>query len=191
MLIGLTGYARSGKDTAATVLIEKFGFVKLALADPVRQLAEAIDPIVAVNFSRAKGCHDVRYTDLLRDVGYEQAKQNPEFRRTLQRIGTEAMRDIFGPDVWVQLLWRRIGALTYDKPHTNIIVTDVRFPNEVKAIRGWGGRVWRINRGGQTSTDPHPSEAQIPTLDVNRDIANDGTLEDLRQHIIDTYMEAQ
>lgn len=187
MLIGLAGYAQSGKTSTANILKARFGFTDLALADPVRQLAEAIDPIIIY---RASESRFMRYSELLAAEGYEEAKKYPEFRRTLQRIGTEAGRQVFGEDVWVGLLFNRIATVQADWRKSNVVVTDVRFPNEAAAIRTWGGRVWRINRRGQTSTDPHPSEAHIATLDVNRDItASD--LAELEREVVAAYMEAQ
>ena len=42
-LIGLTGPARAGKDSAARVLVNQHGFVRYGLADPIRKMLESID----------------------------------------------------------------------------------------------------------------------------------------------------
>ena len=46
MIIGLTGYARSGKDTVAQILVDKFGFTRVAFADPIRDFCYQVNPIV-------------------------------------------------------------------------------------------------------------------------------------------------
>ena len=46
MIIGLTGYAQSGKDTVAKILIEQYGFTRVAFADKIRELLYEMDPPV-------------------------------------------------------------------------------------------------------------------------------------------------
>jgi dephospho-CoA kinase len=46
MIIGLTGYARTGKDTVASVLVKDFGFERIAFADPIRELLYELNPKV-------------------------------------------------------------------------------------------------------------------------------------------------
>lgn len=169
MIIGLTGYARSGKDSAANWLVEHHGFVKMAFADGVRQMALAIDPMVE------QPCDETsvrffyeRYSKVLETEGYEQAKSYPDVRRLLQRIGTEGGRDIFGANIWVDAVRKRIGELPLGS--TKVVLSDVRFPNEAKAIKEMGGTVIRLSRPGVGGNDPHPSEAQIAGLNADLDI---------------------
>ena len=83
----LTGCKRSGKDSAAQVLIDR-GWVNLAFADPLRTMALAINPIVNYDFQ----CNVVRLKDMVESYGWDFAKRDPEVRRLLQVIGTEAVR---------------------------------------------------------------------------------------------------
>ena len=46
MIVGITGYAQHGKDTAAQVLVTEFGFVRVGFADALKELALAVNPIV-------------------------------------------------------------------------------------------------------------------------------------------------
>ncbi len=64
-------------------------------------------------------------------------------RLALQLMGTEAGRDVFHPDLWVHTVMRRCE----QAPWNNYVIADVRFPNEIKAIRDSGGRVVRVRRG--------------------------------------------
>ena len=45
MIIGLTGYAQSGKDSVAKILVEKHGFIRVAFADRIRDFVFDADPI--------------------------------------------------------------------------------------------------------------------------------------------------
>ena len=64
-------------------------------------------------------------------------------RLALQLMGTEAGRDVFHPDLWVHTVMRRCE----NAPWNNYVIADVRFPNEIKAIRDSGGHVIRVRRG--------------------------------------------
>lgn len=68
-------------------------------------------------------------------------------RRMLQLIGTECGRDIIHPNIWVNALFA-----DYTQ-HSKWIITDVRFPNEAKAIQKKGGLVIRVNRNKRTSEE--------------------------------------
>jgi nucleoside 2-deoxyribosyltransferase len=190
MLIGLCGVARSGKDSAAQHLIDNFGFTKIAFADGVRQMALGIDPYVHTEQPRhytEGGAPMARYSDVLKNIGYENAKALPDVRRLLQRCGTEGGREVFGSDVWVNAAAHRIGAL--GGTEANIVISDVRFPNEAEFIRRIGGFVIRLNRPGYGGTDTHASEAQVATLIVDRDVTATN-LKELYNEVEDAVREA-
>ena len=86
MIIGLTGYARSGKDSVAKVLVDHYGFIRLAFADPIRDLLLEVNPILD------KGN---RLSSLVDEYGWDIAKAQPEVRRLLQTLGVGA-RKVFG-----------------------------------------------------------------------------------------------
>lgn len=186
MLIGLTGYAQHGKDSAAKFLAEEIlkaggSPVQIAFADGLRSLAEYLNPIVRPDL----GWGSQRYTEVMRDVGYEDAKKSAEFRRVLQQLGTGA-REIIGEDVWVQALdtvYRKLP------PLSSVIVTDVRFHNEERWIHENGGvllAVSRVTEDGRPydngiGTD-HPSEAFIHELLIDYQVIA-SNLEELEEEI--------
>lgn len=157
MLVGMTGYAQHGKSSAAEVLVREYGFKTMAFADPLRELAETVNPYV---FPEAQLPN--RYASVVKTFGYEQAKQMGDVRRFLQELGTGA-RDILGPDVWVRAWEHKLAR--YEQTD-NVVVTDVRFPNEADAIRANGGEVWGLVRPGFDNGlgVDHPSEAFIGQL---------------------------
>ena len=150
MVIGLAGYAGSGKDAIASWLVKQHGFTKLAFADPLRDIMEAMNPVVG-DFTRTP---PVRYRDAVGIYGYDEAKRlYPEMRQLMQRLGAAA-RDIISTDVWIQALDERV--IDTFGP---VVITDVRYYNEMAYIKELGGMVFRILRPG-TGPDGHESEAQ-------------------------------
>ena len=157
-IIGFCGYAQSGKDTAASILVDR-GWERRAFADPIKQIALAVDPRVG----------DSTLADAVQHFGWEGAKKSPEVRSLLQRLGTEGGRRHIAEDVWTRTL--------FERPHAPLLViSDVRFEDEVEAIRSRGGIVVWIRRDGVGPANDHPSEA-IPPHDLVID--NDGSIADL------------
>lgn len=167
-IIGLSGYAGSGKDTAAAALLED-GWTRVSFADKLREFAYALDPYVAME---AAGQHDthtrfVRLRALVDEVGWDRAKnENPDVRALLQRLGTDCGRELLGENVWVDAV---MSAL----PDSNVVVTDTRFPNEAAAIKGLGGRVVRITRPGVGAVNGHKSDSALDGHPFDATLVND------------------
>jgi hypothetical protein len=184
-VVGLSGYARSGKDTAAQVLLAA-GWERRSFADRLREFLLALDPIV---FEDEEGI-GWRMSDVVGHLGWEDAKdQSEEVRRLLQRCGTEAGRKVLGEDVWVNATLGDIGTVMYGlRGAPPVVITDVRFPNEARAVQDLGGMVIRVNRPGigpKTAPDGtvHSSETALDDWPFDAVIENDGTLEEL-EHLV-------
>ncbi|MGW3177744.1 deoxynucleotide monophosphate kinase family protein [Kitasatospora sp. NPDC001119] len=173
--IALIGRARSGKDTAAKVLAG-YGYARLALADPLKQMAYDIDPVIGVELLGVDAPALVRLADAVDRYGWERVKDEfPQARRFLQRLGTEGVRRHVAEDFWIT---RRVkAAAASQRP---VVVTDVRFDNEVDALRAAGFAVWFIDRGAPDGE--HPSE-QLGPEQADQVIANTGTLVDFHARI--------
>jgi len=167
MIIGLSGYARSGKDEVANILIEEFSFTRVAFADPIKELLLEIDPLVKDGF---------RVKNVVKAYGWDQAKVVfPEVRTLLQTLGVGA-RKTFGENFWVHQAMNSMASA-----HPNIVVTDVRFTNEANTLKINGGQLWRINRPGVTAVNDHISEHDLDKYSMDKTLENEGTLDDLRQ----------
>lgn len=164
MLIAVSGRKRAGKDTFASRLIVAHGFVRVAFADPLRDFALALDPLIDTR----------RLSAVVDELGWEDAKAIPEVRRTLQRIGTEAGRQVLGESVWVDLAMRKAAAAG-----ANVVITDCRYPNEAEAIRAAGGIIVRVDRPGIDLTDAHPSEVAMDDWPFDARVVNNGTIQGL------------
>lgn len=186
-VIGLSGYAGSGKDEAARQM-QPAGWVRLAFADPVREGLLALNPVVpcVVDSGKLRGhpftvYNNIPLTELVAGNGWDGAKRrSPHVRVLLQRFGTEAGRDIHGPDCWVNI-WSR-QARDILSAGGKVVATDVRFPNEVAQIRQLGGMVVRIERPGVGPANDHVSESLV---DCDVVVANDGFREILGQRVLD------
>ena len=177
MIIGLSGYAQVGKDTVANYLVEKYGFVKVSFADPIREALYKLNPYVRIG--------DMPPTSLSNAVdhmGWEEVKVfSSDTRELLQRLGTEVGREMFGKDFWVN------QGMLRAKEHENVVFADTRFMNEANAIRATGGQVWRIHKQGHGPVNGHPSETALDNYRFDWTLPNYAGIEDLH-NLIDQIM---
>src|SRR6267154_6004481 len=178
MIIGLSGYKQSGKDTVGQYLVDNYGFERRAFADKVKEATQALLGVTREQQEMYKNDSD-KFVSIIHSQGLSNyvplsGTSVISFRHFLQRVGTEMGRNVFGEDFWVdQILPKYIEEAIL---LGNVVITDCRFDNEVGRIYKLQGRVIRINRPDIKSTDEHVSE-QLPGYDY--DLMNEGTLEDL------------
>lgn len=180
IIVGFGCKRRRGKDTCSQMakeLLEEWGY-------PVRLDAFA----ASLKEGIGKGVFGLTNEQL-----YGEAKfaVDPFWgltpRDILQRGGTEAMRNTFGQDIWVQTVERRAAV----DPETSVLLSDVRFPNEVEGLRRLGGYAVLVDRPLDlipTATSPeedqHASETSLDHFtDWDFRIENAGTLADLREEV--------
>jgi dephospho-CoA kinase len=173
MIIGLSGYAQTGKDTVAEHLTLNYGYRRVAFADPIRQALYRLNPVVPVGEFQS-----THLAQAVNGLGWEETKRlSPETRRLLQVLGTEVGRDMFGPDFWVN---QAMGnASKFDK----IVLTDVRYPNEYRAIKNRDGILIRIVKPGTGAVNEHSSETALDNFSFDATIVNDGSIYELSQKI--------
>lgn len=180
----MMGYAMVGKDTVGNYLVEDHGFVRYAFADNVRACALAVDPIIVPSANLAENNGHNRLSDVVANLGWDEAKKLPEVRRTLQRVGTEMGRRTIDDLLWVNLLFKQI----HDEGAKNVVITDLRFRNEANAVHTHHGLVVRITRPGYEPVNAHISETDAIgeediLVDNNRDLAQ------LRKYTDDLLMQ--
>jgi hypothetical protein len=135
---------------------------------------------------------EMNYEDSVEDVLDSKSNKlefiKPTYRRFLQEMGTDIIRDRVHRDAWVNALfsdyhdadYRGITAGEYSDPVApKWIITDVRFPNELEAIRERGGIILRINRESSSSEKLHISETLLDNHHFDYVIDNDDTIEEL------------
>ena len=174
VLIGLSGYARAGKDTFGNMLVELHGFERVSFADGIRDVAYACNPVVST-LTIDRRPRVIKLRTLVDTVGWERAKESSGVRSFLQHLGTEGGRDILGENVWVEAAMRKV------RPGGKYVFTDVRYANEAEAIKALGGKVIRVERPGCGPANGHRSEIAMDGWDFDGLIRNDGSIHDLKR----------
>jgi hypothetical protein len=200
MLVSVTGFIGSGKDTIADYLITEHGFKKESWAG---SLKDAVSHIFGWDRELLEG--KTKYSREWREqidpwwserLGIE--KLSP--RWVLQQWGTEVGRQSFHNDIWIASLENKLRQSKDD-----IVITDTRFPNELAAIQRLGGITIRVHRGPKpnwyddaisvnkgpkhigwvlakdrlSKLGIHPSEYSSVGLKFDHEIHNDSTIDDL------------
>lgn len=149
ILIGFSGPAGSGKDTAAQALVRHAGFETMAFADTLKL---GISEMFHFDYS----LFESRETKEKKVPGL-----NHSPRELAQIIGTECARKMIGENTWIHIMARRYQEFC-EREHTRLAITDVRFENEADWIRHSGGVVVHLVRHGVPwKKDGHESERGI------------------------------
>lgn len=201
MIIGLSGYAKSGKDTVADMIISsrKEQWEVKKFSGKLKEIASLLTGIDVNKFE------DQEFKERLMPIEWvEKWMDNTtmhyklmKVRDFLQRLGTDAIRDGLHKDTWVNALMADYKPTQFqwsdgplggykDGPMPNWIITDCRFPNEFRSIKDEGGVIIRIERDGVKPVNAHPSETALDSFEFDFEIENNGSLEDLRRSV--TFM---
>lgn len=192
-IIGLHGYAQSGKDTVAGFLRDA-GYQRLAFADRLRECVYALNPGVGVveweDGPLSGEVEMARLQDEVDDIGWDRAKvENPEVRRLLQVFGTEVGRELIKDSIWVDIVLDQMAdGLEHDE--AKFVITDMRFPNEVTGLLQFGEdegvrvELWKIERPGVGPVNAHVSDAGLADSLFDLIIDNDSSLEDLQAKVL-------
>lgn len=173
-LIGVAGRKTAGKDVVADALVEKLGWSKLGMSDNLHNCLMVLNPIIGRRRFRIE-----RYRDLVERVGFVEAKKHPEVRRLQQTLGTEVGRNMIDVNLWIDMTERSICDLLCQE--RDVIVTGIRYRNELEMIERLGGTTLWVERPGLVLADGHSSENSLGAEDFQRVIFNDGTVEDLQR----------
>ena len=173
MIIGLSGYAQTGKDTIANYLVKNYGFTRVAFADPIREAVYKLNP--NINIADMRG---VSLADAVDKLGWETVKvESDDARWLLQRMGTEVGREVFGDNFWVDIAMEKAHS------HDKVVFTDVRYPNELQAILEASGAVWRVVKDDVGAVNRHASETALDDYQFEYVIFNNDTIESLYESI--------
>ena len=177
MLFGILGRKGAGKDTVADYMIQKYNFQKTAFAQPLKDACR-----VLFNFNEEQLFGNLKETI---DPNWGTSP-----RTVLQWLGTDVIRNNvreiipeIGDNFWVNLMSIKYKQMVSCNDCCNVVVSDVRFKNEVEEIHKLGGMVIKIIRPTINNIDMHESEKNIDILCGDYEIINDGTLEELYNKI--------
>lgn len=166
VLIGLVGNKSAGKDTFADYCCSKTKCIKYAFAAPLKKACQTLFLLTDQQL----------YDPVEKEQIDPRWQMSP--RQMFQFIGTDVMREQIHSDFWLQhfLHWYE----SHKEEH--IIVSDVRFQNEIDLLKQCGGIIIKINRN--KTSDNHISEAGIESLlRIDHVIDNTTTLENYYEQI--------
>ena len=177
MIIGLVGYIGSGKGTVGDILVRDHQYTKFAFAD-------ALKDAVSTMFMWPRGLleGDSNASRTFRErvdpwwsmkLGYEVTP-----RLILQKFGTEACRHGIADNIWIAALEKRMQG------YEDVVISDVRFPNEIDFVRSVGGVIVRVRRGEDPSPEElskmHISETAWNAFPPDYTVHNDKDIEGLK-----------
>jgi hypothetical protein len=201
MIIGFVGFIGSGKDTAADYLVNFHGFRRDSFANTLK---DAVAAVFGWDRTMLEGrTKEAREWREQVDPWWSKRLDMPTLtpRWVLQYWGTEVCRKGFHDDIWIASLENKLRNSKDD-----IVISDVRFPNEITAIHNAGGKVIRVKRGPEpewyeaaasTNRGPdgnvtwstsktkleklgiHASETAWVGGDIDITLSNDGTIDEL------------
>ena len=144
MIIGVCGFIGSGKDTIADYLTNFHGFRRESFANTLKDaVAQVFGWDRTMLEGRTKQAREWREQV---DPWWAERLNMPNLtpRWVLQYWGTEVCRKAFHDDIWIASLENKLRTSTDD-----IVISDCRFPNEIKSIKDAGGIVIRVRRGDE------------------------------------------
>jgi len=163
MIIGLGYRAKSGKDTVGQMLVQGYGFHRVGFADALKDVCSVI--CFGAVFDH------VRHADFKEDF----TPLGLTGGQLLQKVGV-ALREAV-PGIWIESAHLLPKLITYG----NVVVTDVRFVDEAKAVKDLGGILIEVRRN--VAQDTHISETEGSKIKWDHVIENDGSLVDLLQEV--------
>lgn len=190
-VIMVSGLARSGKDTVSDYMLQKMiergiNVSKLSFAQPMKE-------ILADTFELDLGEVDLLKNNsstnkvMLYNTIHQGMAELSDFRKILQRFGTEAMKKQFGDDVWVELAHKKL--------HTDFtIISDWRFKSEweyfmiqpdvnVISVKVYSNMT-------EDTNDSHISEIGLVNFDCRHNIRNDYNNLEITKRKVDTLVDS-
>ena len=181
----------------------------------VKQVASILTGIPVQDFEK----QEVKDSYLPKEWNLNGGVDPFQIRLFLQRIGTDAIRDVIHPDAWVLALMSEYKPMmsfrfveldfSNNEPskqigedfkiendvfgiYPNWIITDTRFPNELEAVKAKGGITIKIARTGIHTPkleDLHPSETALYNATFDYVIDNNSTINDLIVQVKDILIK--
>lgn len=166
-LIGISGFAHSGKDSFAKFLKKENKDIKItSFAKPIKKIM-----IKCLGFTK-KQVYDQKKKEKI-DRFWEISP-----RKLMQLIGTEMFRKIFRDDIWIKVFDKKFRK----SKNKFFIIPDVRFDNEAEAIKRNGGVIIKIERKHDNVVGKdHESEKGIDEKFIHIKVDNNGSLSELKE----------
>jgi hypothetical protein len=169
MIVGFTGVAGCGKDTAGNFYVNTLGWKKFAFANVLK---ESMKTLFMLSDEQVYGA--------LKETVDERWGVTP--RHILQWFGTDVMRNQFDVNFFIKHARFTLQTMLSDASTRGIVITDVRFDNEADLIHELGGRVIKIVRSVSVKST-HESEQGIAPDKLDIVGTNNGTIQELHKSL--------
>lgn len=179
-LVLIHGLKYSGKSSVADRLIGTYEYVRVKLADPMKNMLRSLLRDSGLDAETIERCVDGDLKEVSLDVLCGRTS-----RYAMMTLGDE-WRDMLDNKLWTYIALGKIRQLLSEG--RKIVVDDIRYPFELEILGELGAETWVITRGSlhfePYGEDRHPSERPMPVDTFNTHIKNDfRTLPDLHQRI--------
>lgn len=178
MIIGILGKKYSGKDTIADYFVENFNFQKYTLASTLKSICKLL-----FNFTDEQ--LNTSQKEIVDDVW------NISPRKCMEFLGTDIFRNEInelipniGDNFWIKVLTSKINN---DNKHNNIVISDVRFQNEIDYIHKLGGIIIKVQKHDNPNYEYSSIENNIDTLIGDYVVDNNHSIDDLYNKINTLY----
>lgn len=161
-VVGITGAAGSGKDTIADHLCARHGFIKVSLADPIKDILNERYGFTAELWNNRAWKEAPNPM-----LGQDRHGMYYSPRQAAQWMGTEVGRRLGGQDVWVKEIQRRINGAGY----RDVVIPDIRFDNEARLV----DTLLSVYRPGIEAVSAHVSELGVNRCYVKAFLPNIGS----------------
>jgi len=141
MIISISGFIGSGKDTVADYLVTEHGFRRMSFAESLKGAVAAVfgwNPIMLEGTTKSSR----EWREQKDEWWSNRLGMDITPRWVLQYWGTDVLRNHFHTDIWVASVENKLR-----QAKDSIVITDCRFSNEIDAIKNAGGVTMRVERG--------------------------------------------
>lgn len=171
-LIAIAGKKGSGKSTVANILSIKYNYTHIAFSDPLKQAAAALFQLTHEQLNDKKEEIDPRWGVSPREI--------------MQFLGTDLIRNqcnrLIKTEETVFVANMRIRIEELLKQNGRVVISDLRFPDELKMLIDLGACLIHVDRH-LVQMDEHPSEHALDDYEWEHRIINNGSLDHLHDAV--------
>lgn len=167
---------QSGKTTASWLLQRYLGFESISFATPFKDMLWGLLNSANIPFRVITELETTAKETPIPILG------GKSYRELAQTLGSQWGRNTISDNVWVDIATAKI------KNFENVVIDDLRFPNEYQRVKELGGRVFKIVRYGVEPTNSHESEGSLNSFEFDGEISNNDSIAAFENNVFKTVL---